>query len=209
MNIEMSAVGRQQTGNMATQRPHMNDAQLIRAIQSGDEAALETLYRRYLPPVWRYACARLAGDLSAAEDVVSETFLAAVRQIGRLDPEGGAVIGWLAGIARHKIADVRRGRLRAATARPDAMTQDARASPAADPPAAAEAAETSASVRSVMAAMDDQERLALEWKYIDGLSVREMADRLGRTEKAVESVLYRARAAFRTLFERAAQVDTA
>jgi len=187
----------------------MNDAQLIRAIQSGDEAALESLYRRYLPPVWRYACARLAGDQSAAEDVVSETFLAAVRQIGRLDPEGGAVIGWLAGIARHKIADVRRGHLRMATARPDAMTQDARASPAADPPAAAEAAETAASVRSVMAAMDDQERLALEWKYIDGLSVREMADRLGRTERAVESVLYRARAAFRTLFERAAQADTA
>jgi DNA-directed RNA polymerase specialized sigma24 family protein len=47
----------------------------------------------------------------------------------------------------------------------------------------------------------------LEWKYIDGLSVREMADRLGRTEKAVESVLFRARAAFRTLFERIAPAD--
>ena len=41
----------------------------------------------------------------------------------------------------------------------------------------------------------------LEWKYLDGLSVRDMAERLGETEKAVESVLYRARREFRRLFD--------
>jgi RNA polymerase sigma-70 factor (ECF subfamily) len=187
----------------------MNDAQLVRAVQSGDEAALETLYERYLPSVWRFACSQLAGDLNAAEDVVSETFLAAVRQIGRIDPDGGAFIGWLTGIARHKVADVRRGRIRIAAVDAADLPDDAAPIQSAGPPAAAEAAEARASVRSVMAAMDDQERLALEWKYIDGLSVREMADRLGRTEKAVESVLFRARAAFRTLFERRTQADSA
>jgi DNA-directed RNA polymerase specialized sigma24 family protein len=41
----------------------------------------------------------------------------------------------------------------------------------------------------------------LEWKYLDGLRVREIAQRLGETEKAVETVLYRARIEFRRLFE--------
>jgi RNA polymerase sigma-70 factor (ECF subfamily) len=185
----------------------MNDANLIRAIQSGDAAALEALYERYLPSLWRYACSQLVGDVHAAEDVVSETFLAAVRQIGRLDPDGGSVIGWLTAIARHKVADVRRGRLRLAPVDTASIPEDVGPIRTADPPAAAEAAEVRSSVRSVMAAMDDADRLALEWKYVDGLSVREMADRLGRTEKSVESVLFRARAAFRTLFERIAPAD--
>jgi DNA-directed RNA polymerase specialized sigma24 family protein len=48
----------------------------------------------------------------------------------------------------------------------------------------------------------DEERLVLEWKYLDRLAVRDMADRLGRTEKSVESILYRARRSFRSAWER-------
>ena len=53
-----------------------------------------------------------------------------------------------------------------------------------------------------MDGLPDEERLALEWKYVDDLSVGQIADRLGRTEKAAESVLYRARRAFRADFNR-------
>ena len=42
-------------------------------------------------------------------------------------------------------------------------------------------------------------RLVLEWKYIDKLSVTEIAERLQRTEKSIESLLYRGRKAFRAL----------
>jgi RNA polymerase sigma-70 factor (ECF subfamily) len=181
----------------------MTDADLIRAVQAGDETALEALYHRYLPAVWRYACSQLAGNVHAAEDVTSETFLAAVRQVGRLSPDAGSVAGWLIGIARHKVADLRRrrGRERIAGAEPAA---GGIAGPgAADGPAAVEAAEVRARVKNVMDTLADDERLALEWKYLDGLSVREIALRLGRTEKAAEAVLYRARGAFRAAFERA------
>jgi DNA-directed RNA polymerase specialized sigma24 family protein len=54
-----------------------------------------------------------------------------------------------------------------------------------------------------MDALPDDQRLALEWKYLDGLPVREIAHRMGRTEKAAETLLYRARNAFREAMARA------
>ena len=180
----------------------VTDAELIHAIRAGDETALEALYHRYLPSVWRYACSQLAGNVHAAEDVTSETFLAAVRQVGALRPEGGSVAAWLVGIARHKIGDLRRRRGRERLADADPAETGLPCPGAPDGAAAMETAETRASVKQVMDALADDERLALEWKYLDGLSVREIALRLGRTEKAAEAVLYRARNAFRTAFER-------
>ena len=179
----------------------MTDTELIVAVQAGDEGALETLYRRHLPSVWRYAYARLAGDLHAAEDIVSETFLAAVREIGRLRPAGGSLGGWLIGIARHKVGTHRRRRVRQGVA---LGSQDEPADPsdAAGPAAPLEAGELCASVGTAMDALPDDQRQALEWKYVDGLSVREIAHRLDRTEKAVEATLYRARNAFREAYER-------
>jgi RNA polymerase sigma-70 factor (ECF subfamily) len=183
-----------------TEHP-VTDADLIQSIQAGDETALETLYREYLPSVWRYACARLAGNFAGAEDVVSETFLAAVRQVRGLDPRSGSVGGWLIGIARHKVGDVRRRQYsRPTVAAEEWNTGTAEGS---DPPAALEAVELRACVGGILDGLADEERLALEWKYLDGLSVREIAGRLGRSEKAAEAILYRARNAFRAAYERA------
>ena len=51
-----------------------------------------------------------------------------------------------------------------------------------------------------MARLSDEERMALEWKYVDRLSAREIAKRMSRTEKAVRDLLYRARKSFRAIF---------
>ena len=179
----------------------MTDVDLVRAGQSGDRAAVEALYARYLSSVWRYVCARLNGDVHAAEDVVSETFLTAVRHLRRFDPARGGVGPWLIGIARNKTNDHyrRTQRLRAVT--PLAM-QVRTSTGEVDPPTSVEAAETRELVAAVVDGMDDDARLALEWKYLDDLPVREIAERLGRTEKAAEALLYRARRAFRATLAR-------
>jgi len=179
----------------------VTDADLVRAGRSGDRTAVETLYQRYLPSVWRYVCARLNGDVHAAEDVVSETFLSAVRGIRTFDPARGGVGPWLIGIARHKTNDHYRRQQRSESSSPSQI--DAQASTGeVDPPASAEAAETRERVAAVVNEMSDDERLALEWKYLDDLSVREIAERLGRTPKAAEALLYRARRTFRALMVR-------
>ena len=164
------------------------DQELIRRVREGDSGAVAELYERYAPVVWRYVLARMRRDTHAGQDVLSETFLAAIRGL----KSGAAtenVAGWLTGIARHKAADWYRQREKSATTDAEPATQDT--SPA------------SSVAEDVLEGLPDEERVILEWKYLDLCTVREIAERLGRTEKAVESLLYRARNAFRTAYEAA------
>jgi RNA polymerase sigma-70 factor, ECF subfamily len=167
------------------------DNELIGCVQAGDQQAWDELYRRYLPTLWRFAIAQMRPDEAAASDAVSETFLVAVQRVGSFDGTRGSVGAWLTGIARHKIADIRRGKsaVPLVVAQPEAASGDSAGRLVRE--------ETRAAVARVVLALDDDQRLALEWKYLDGISVREIAHRLDRTEKAAEALLYRAREEFR------------
>ena len=177
----------------------MNDGDLIRAVQNSDRAALTTLYQRYLGGVWRFAHAHLPRNGAIVEDLVSETFLAAIQSVRTYDAGKGNVYGWLLGIARNKLHDHLRRTARqgdGAAVEPDAIASADDGSPDAD----LIRTETRDAVIRALDALADEERLALEWKYMESLSVRDIAQNLGRTEKAVEASLYRARIAFRTAY---------
>jgi len=179
------------------------DAELIQAIRWGDSTAVSAFYERHLPSVWRYACWRLSDDIHAAQDVVSETFLEAVRAFRSENPRApsdGALAAWLRAIARNKVADCLRRRRAAAKAVTAWAGKTAGAGVGLRPGADMERAETRAQVIRVLNRLHDDERLVLELKYIEGLSVREIAARLSRTDKAIESLLFRGRRSFRDLF---------
>jgi RNA polymerase sigma-70 factor (ECF subfamily) len=180
----------------------LTDVELLYGARRGDAEAWRTLYARYLPFVWRQAHA-LLGDPHAAEDVTSEVMLALLRNIDNLESEVPKLGGWLRAVVRCKVADHQRALIRARTkmavaanllAADDAQTQPA-------PSVPLEVIETKSRVHLALDALPERQRILLEWKYLDALSVREMAERLGETEKAVESVLYRARREFRRLFD--------
>jgi len=170
-----------------------SDVELINRIRDGDAAALEALYNRYLATVWRFACTRTYGHDAAAWDLVSETFLAAIRDLARYDPNRGAVAAWLIGIARHKAANLHR--------RHTEEGPVIEPSTELDPSQPASQQESRQEIVAVLAAMDEDQRLALEWKYVEGLSVREIAARLNRSEKAAEALLFRAREDFRRRYK--------
>jgi RNA polymerase sigma-70 factor (ECF subfamily) len=173
------------------------DSRLLSRVAAGDLAALEEVYRRYLPTVWRYVYAQLRGNDQATRDVVSETFLAAIGALRKASGSIDCVPAWLTGIARNKVHDARR------VVRKEAGPEWATDLPVTDDPAQQMLAEDLRSnVTRIMAQMDDAERTVLEWKYIEDLSVHEIAVRLNRTDKAVEAMLYRARNAFRELYEK-------
>jgi len=157
--------------------------------------ALVALYDRALPEVYGYLASR-CGSASVAEDLTSETFLAAVDAVRR-----GAVpeltVAWLIGVARHKLVDHwrRQGR--------EARLAEEAASPAAT------VVEDDWDVRldrmlahETLAELGPHHRSALTLRYLDGLPVRQVAEHLGRTEGATEVLLVRARAAFRDRYER-------
>lgn len=174
----------------------MTDADLLRGAQAGDAEAWRGLYQRYLPEVWRQACL-LTRDAHAAEDITSEAMLGLLRNLDRLDASTACVGGWLRSAVRGKAADHYRKALRIRTesmADTDCVMYGSAHDHAPTP------LEIEDQRERVLAALDklpERERTVLQWKYLDALSTREIAARLGATERSVESTLYRARREFR------------
>jgi RNA polymerase sigma factor (sigma-70 family) len=178
----------------------LTDGELLRGAQQGDAAAWRALYQRALPAVWRQAYA-LVGDVDVAEDIASETMLALLKNIDRLHSDAPKIAGWLRVVVRCKAADHQRKIFRSRDKLPAVADAYSNGRTAGSPSASLEAEETRIEVLRVLDELPDRQRIVLEWKYLDSLRVREMAERLGESEKAVETVLYRARHEFRRLFE--------
>lgn len=164
------------------------------ALDSGDQRhALLALYDDALPDVYGYLAAR-TGSATVAEDLTSETFLAAVDSLrrGRV-PE--LTVAWLIGVARHKLVDHWRSReredraLTAVGSEPDDGADDPW-----------EVRLDRAMAHQVLSTLGAHHRSALTLRYLDELPVRSVAECLGRTEGATEVLLVRARNAFRTAY---------
>jgi RNA polymerase sigma-70 factor (ECF subfamily) len=160
-------------------------------------ATLLEIYDDAVAEVFVYLRARCGGR-AMAEDLTSDTFLAAVGQIRR-----GAVdtvtIAWLIGIARHKLVDEWRREAR----RPHTQPLDDRGdhSHPRDGDDTWDVVIDQHLVGHVMAELGPHHRSALTLRYFDGLPVAEVAAHLGRTVEATETLLVRARRRFRTVYE--------
>lgn len=153
--------------------------------------ALVDLYDRALPDVYGYLASR-CGSAPVAEDLTSETFLAAVDAVRR-GTVADLTVAWLIGVARHKLVDHWRRQER-----------DQRVSAELDAPAALDDWDVQLDAlvaHETLATLGGHHRSALALRYLDGLPVREVAACLGRTEGATEVLLVRARAAFRQHYE--------
>jgi RNA polymerase sigma-70 factor (ECF subfamily) len=150
---------------------------------------LLALYDEALPQVYGYLLSR-CGDRALAEDLTAECFLAAVAAVRK--PEAAPIsVGWLVGVARHKLVDHWRGRER---------EQRGLRLAAGDRVDAEDPWEQELNVlraRQVLAELGPHHRAALTLRYLDGLTVAEVAAHLGRSVQATEALLVRAREAFR------------
>lgn len=178
--------------------PHLQKA-VRDAILAGDAAAWRAWYAEHFDRLARYARWRCGGLADLADDVVQETWLTAVRRLRSFDPDRGPFSSWLCGIAANAARNAVRARRRhRSRTRPLAPGDDP---PAGAPdPAAVEKAER---VATALAALPDHYEAVLRAKYLDRLTVEEIAATRGDTPKAVESLLTRARQAFREAFEKA------
>ena len=184
----------------------MNDSALVDGLRRHDPAAVKHLTDCFLPSVWRFVYFQVNGDLHLAEDIVSESVLALIRAVSDSELEIGNPVAWLRTVAAHKVAD----HFRAAARVQHLIDQAKQSAPANDEKDAVqeqELRERREQIRQVLDRMPEHSRLALEWKYIDKLSVKEIADRLDITEKAAESILFRGRKEFRQRILRKEEQD--
>jgi len=167
------------------------DLQLARRLARGDFDAVSLLVERYADDVYRFVYNQVGGLPEDTEDIVQETFIAALRAARRF--RGNSKLRtWLFSIALHKIADQKRWAAR----RPQVALQDVHIPLLAEgtlPELALEQTELFQAVRQSLLQLPAHYRTALVLKYVEDIPVREIAQIMHRSEKSVESVLVRAR----------------
>jgi RNA polymerase sigma-70 factor, ECF subfamily len=181
---------------------------LVRAMLEGDESAFRHFFETYFPRIYRFALPRLAGDVEAAKEVVQASLTKAVRSLAGYRSDA-ALFTWLCQICRYQIVDYLRANkrhidrivliddnpeLRAALEAVEATAED-------EPAQRLSRAETRALVQSVLDRLPSRYGDVLEWKYIEGRSVDEIGKLLGLSHIAAQSMLARARTAFREALE--------
>jgi RNA polymerase sigma-70 factor (ECF subfamily) len=163
------------------------------AVVRGDDRAWRAWYDAEYPGLEAYVLWRCGGLRDSADDVIQETWLTAVRKVRAFDPETGGFHQWLCGIA----ANVLRNHLRSRRRRPGHEGLNGIEGRSDTALADRERAER---VAAALAALPERYEAVLRMKYLDRMSVADMAAARGETEKAVESLLSRARAAFREAY---------
>ena len=160
---------------------------------AGDEQAWRALYEASFGPLYAYVLWRCAGLRDAADEIVQETWLNAVRRLRAFDPERASFLTWLRGIA----ANLARNHFRKEKRRP--VVPLAGFEPAAPAPDRALAEQ----VAAALAALPEHYEAVLRAKYLEQESVADIAAARNETVKGVESLLTRARQALRDNLERA------
>jgi RNA polymerase sigma-70 factor (ECF subfamily) len=189
-------------------RPIFDDAWRRRAL-AGDAEAVRSLAEAVLQPLYGFCLYRVGRNAHLCEEVVQETLLRALRDMERYEPAraGNNIFPWLTGLARNEIHRALQHEraavsLEALWERMDAELLDLFARLESEPLAeeVLERQETRELVNMAMSQLPPHYREALEAKYVNGKSVRDLAATWCTSEKAVESQLTRARKAFRATF---------
>ncbi|MEZ5352920.1 MAG: sigma-70 family RNA polymerase sigma factor [Bryobacteraceae bacterium] len=171
-----------------------SEAALVAGVRAKDRKATAEFVDRFAGPVEHYLKARLWPRADLVDDLAQEVFLAAWERFDSY--RGDAPLrAWLLGIARHKVEDHYRAVVRA-----EPVPMDDIAEPPGDELAIDEALDRTQAaerMREILAMLTPPYGVLLQWRYWEKRSLREMAERTGRTEKAVERLLARARVHFR------------
>jgi RNA polymerase sigma-70 factor (ECF subfamily) len=203
---------------MTERHVDVDEVALVRAVASGSEDALASLYDRHVAGIHAVAY-RLTGDRGMTEEVVQETFLALWNRAELFDPAMASLGTWLRAIARNRAVD----RLRAMGRRPalvplpgereggdtaaglDRIGTDPTVIGGAgrdpDPETAAEAASVREAIGAALASMPDVERTVIVLAYREGLTQQEIAQRLDWPLGTVKTRTRRALARLRDLLE--------
>lgn len=180
------------------------ERELVRRMLGGDEGAFDEFFADYFPRLFRFAVLRLR-DADAAEDIVQTSLIAAVRHLSSWRGEA-SLFTWLCTICRREIgAWQKRTSRRVIVSIEDddpgvRAALDSIGAAAEAPDAGLARADTGRIVQLALDHLPPRYSRALEWKYLEELSVDDIAGRLQCTPKAAESLLTRARDAFRDAF---------
>lgn len=182
------------------------DRRLVKRMLAGDGAAFDQFFDDHFPGLYRFALTRVDHDADVADEVVQAAICKAIDRLESYRGEA-ALFSWLCMICRNLITDHhRRNQRRPQWIELQEEVPEIRAAlellSASEPGPESELRrkEVARWVRVTLDNLRPRYRQALEWKYLHGLSVKEIAVRLEVGPKAAESLMTRSRQAFREGF---------
>lgn len=185
---------------------HPTDRELVDRLLRADARAFDEFFNEYYPRLYRFVKRRTRGDAAAAEDIAQGALCRALESLHTWRGEA-ALFTWLCTLCRRELSQRWRDTIAEPGARfaeddPQvrAVLESLLASGDADPVAAAGREQMRDTVRATLDYLPSSYADVLEWKYVRDMSVADIAGRLGRSVKATESLLTRAREAFREAF---------
>jgi len=195
--------------SLSMDRPLADESELIRRMLAGEQRAFDAFFDGHFGRLFRFALPRLGGDVEATREVVQATLSKAMRKLAHYRGEA-ALFTWLCQICRREVVDHLRSHRRHADRivliddQPDlrAAIESIEAPEEYDLVKTHGRAEVGRLVQAVLDRLPSRYGDALEWKYVEGHSVEEIGQRLGIGHAAAQSLLARARAAFRDALER-------
>lgn len=181
---------------------------LVRRMLAGEERAFTAFFEGYFARLYRFALPRLNADAQATREVVQSTLTKAMRRLADFRGEA-ALFTWLCQICRREVVDYLRAHKRYSDRvvliedSPDlrAAIESIEAPEEFDLALTYSREELGRMVRTVLDRLPPRYGDALEWKYVEGRSVEEIGARLGIGHTAAQSLLARAREAFRQALE--------
>jgi RNA polymerase sigma-70 factor (ECF subfamily) len=182
---------------MAQARGADREQRLVQGLRQADPGAYAELYDRFVQRVHRFVSRRLSGDSQTAEEIAVHTLAEAVRCIRSYDPRRSSFLSWILGVAsRQTLAELRHRQRRksvpAAARVPlsSVAEQTLVSDPASGLLAQIEAQRQVDRLRSHLSPLE-MEVLVLQGAY--ELTAREIGQVLGKSERAINSLLRRAR----------------
>ncbi|MDH3439744.1 MAG: sigma-70 family RNA polymerase sigma factor [Gammaproteobacteria bacterium] len=186
---------------------YLDDKRLVKQLLAGNQPAFDRFFDENFARLYRFAIARMSHDPEAARDVTQITLTKAIRKLHTYRGES-ALFTWLCAICRNEMSNwlARQGRHDSHIVLVEDFPEvqaavDSFQAPVEDSPE--RQYRRTESLRLIQVALD---RLpakygnVLEWKYVEGWTVREIAARLEITTEATQSLLARAKRAFADVY---------
>jgi RNA polymerase sigma-70 factor (ECF subfamily) len=171
--------------------PDPTVADLVARSKAGEAEAFGLLYDRYVDLVYRYIYYRV-GSPTLAEDLVSETFLRALRRIDSFTWQGRDFAAWLVTIGRNLIADhFKSGRYRLEITTEDIL-ESGTAQTTDGPESLVLDSLTNATLLSAVKKLNPEQQECIVLRFLQGLSVNETALAMGKNDGAIKALQYRA-----------------
>jgi RNA polymerase sigma-70 factor (ECF subfamily) len=166
---------------------------LVERAQGGDTAAFGLIYDRYVDTVFRFIYFRV-GNRPLAEDLTSDTFLRALKRIGSFTWQGRDLGAWLVTIARNLVADhFKSGRYRLEVTTGDVLDADREdRGPEGSPETAVVDHITNVALLTAVKQLNPEQQECIVLRFLQGFSVAETAQAMGKNEGAIKALQYRA-----------------